>query len=126
MAIARDKQSLPSLWRDIRFGELVHNMTPKQKNIVITLAWPADQGLVICICTGTVTENRKPNDEVCSVLILDVISCRVTSDTLSTQQLPVSDMPTDIQIAVSKLIGRTLTLNILRTEHELLQYINPP
>jgi len=105
---------------------VVQCVVAEHKSIQLALAWPTDTGLVIGLYLGHLVEQAGSNDENCCVLIDDVVSCRIESETLSTKQLPVSDLPADVQAEVNRLIGRTLGLNRLFTELKLLQYINPP
>ncbi len=101
-------------------------MSPKRQVIRLKLAWPIEGGFILCLYLGHAVEQRVSDDRLCWVMIDEVVSCRIESDALSTEQLPLDEVPVEFHSAVNKLVGRTLELIRLRTEHELLQYIHPP
>lgn len=110
-------------------------MVSDEEVISLCLAWRTDRGLALCRCLGHVVEHinpehafqhEDPDFKSCWVMVDDVISCRIESNSLTTVQLPVSDMPTDVQSEVYRLIGQTLELTRMHTELELIQYINRP
>ena len=101
-------------------------MSAEQQVIPLKLGWRIDGGFILCLYHGHVLEQRASDDRLCWVMIDNVISCRIESDTLSTEQLPLGNLPVEFHSAVNRLIGQALELIRLRTEHELLQYINPP
>ncbi|VTS07768.1 unnamed protein product [Tuwongella immobilis] len=101
-------------------------MSAEPQSISINLGWSTHGGWLLGRFLGHKLDRRASADRLFWVMIDDVISCRIQSDTLSTEQMPLSKLPVEFHTEVKRLIGRSLELARWCVECETLQYITPP